>query len=151
MRANASRPSSSSNSAVPSLVFTAQWSPALNSDTCSGSMNATPTVSPRATAASTSACASDPETTGSTASGAAFFSSSLPTSLSTRPRCALNCTPLNASVTFSESNEGNEHASRSSGKSRSRTMVATSRLKNAMSLLSTIFSFCLPLRSSTCS
>ena len=34
---------------------------------------------------------------------------------------------------------------RVSGKSRSRTMVATSRLKNAMSLLSTIFSFCLPL------
>ena len=57
----------------------------------------------------------------------------------------------NASVTRSGSNDGKQHSSRSSGKSRSHTMVATSRERNAMSLLSTILSFCLPLRSSTCS
>ena len=150
-RANAAKPASSENTAVPSPVLTAQCSPALNSDACSGSTNATPSASPRAMAASTSASASGPKTTGSTASAAGFFTGSRPTSLSTRDRCALNRTFPNASVTASGLNDGKLHASRSSGKSRSRTMVATFRLRNAMSLFSTMRSFCLPLSSSTCS
>ena len=74
-----------------------------------------------------------------------------PSNFRTFARCERKPTFMNAARTSSLSNDGHSTCSTSSGKSRSVTMVAISRERNAESLLSRTFSNCLPFRSSRCS
>ena len=108
-------------------------------------------VSPAFTARATSAAPASPSSTGATSNFASREGGSASIMASTRAKGLASWYLPNASSTSAASKAGKLTDSRSRGKSRSVTMVAISRDRNAVSRLFSMFSFCLPLSSPTCS
>ena len=151
MAASRSRASSPSATTQAFSVAKAPVAPSLNSDTSSGSTKATPTVSPAAQARAISAAPAAPRRTGATVRSNSREGASTSIMDSTRAKGLASWYLPKASSTSAASKAGKEAFSKSTGKSRSRTMVAMSRDRKAASRLFARFSFCLPFSSSMCS